>query len=333
MNNVVQCAFVILALSVLGCESDRPINPVENAGVDTTEEGEGTVKVTLLLNWTPEAEHGGFYAAVLNGHYADEGLEVEIVPGGKNAPVIQRVATGQDTFGVCNADQILTGRNQDADVVALLAPIQDSPRCIMVHKSSGITSLDQLTNMTLALSSGRSFAVYMQEHLSLENVEIVPYQPISVFLEDKNFGQQGYVFSEPFVAQQNGAEPHVLMVSDLGFNPYTSILFTTGELIDSDPELVEKMTRASKKGWQDYLNDPTKANEHIHSINEQMSIEALAFGADAIKPLCLKDDMTPEQIGMMTTERWQMLLGQLAEIDHADASLNVNEAFLSSDSE
>ena len=68
MNNVVQCAFVILALSVLGCESDRPINPVENAGVDTTEEGEGTVKVTLLLNWTPEAEHGGFYAAVLNGH-------------------------------------------------------------------------------------------------------------------------------------------------------------------------------------------------------------------------------------------------------------------------
>ena len=126
-----------------------------------------------------------------------------IVPGGKNAPVIQRVATGQDTFGVCNADQILTGRNQEADVVALLAPIQDSPRCIMVHKSSGITSLDQLNDMTLAMSGGRSFAVYMQKHLPLENVEIVPYQPISIFLEDKNFGQQGYVLSEPFVAQQN----------------------------------------------------------------------------------------------------------------------------------
>ncbi|MCH2611068.1 MAG: ABC transporter substrate-binding protein [Pirellulales bacterium] len=329
MNNVVQFAFVLFALFITGCEEERPITPVDNSNVSTNGSDEGNTKVSLLLNWTPEAEHGGFYAALLNGHYAAEGIEVKIVPGGKNAPVIQRIATGQDTFGVCNADQILTGRNQEADVVALLAPIQDSPRCIMVHKSSGITSLDQLNDMTLAMSSGRSFAVYMQKHLPLENVEIVPYQPISIFLEDKNFGQQGYVFSEPFVAQQNGAEPHVLMVSDLGFNPYTSILFTTGDRINSDPELVEKMTSASKKGWQDYLDDPTKTNEYIHSINEQMSVEALAFGAAAIKPLSLTEGMSSEQIGMMTTQRWQTLLDQLAEIDHADASLDINDAFIS----
>ena len=60
-----------------------------------------------------------------------------------------------------------------------------------------------------------------------------------------------------------------------------------------------------------------------------MSVEALAFGAAAIKPLSLTEGMSSEQIGMMTTQRWQTLLDQLAEIDHADASLDINDAFIS----
>ena len=104
MNNVVQFVFVLFALFITGCEEERPITPVDNSNVSTNGSDEGNTKVSLLLNWTPEAEHGGFYAALLNGHYAAEGIEVKIVPGGKNAPVIQRIATGQDTFGVCNAD-------------------------------------------------------------------------------------------------------------------------------------------------------------------------------------------------------------------------------------
>ena len=51
-------------------------------------------KVRLLLNWFPEPEHGGFYAAQVHGFYAAEGLDVEILPGGPNSPVASVIVWG-----------------------------------------------------------------------------------------------------------------------------------------------------------------------------------------------------------------------------------------------
>ena len=45
-----------------------------------------------------------------------------------------------------------------------------------------------------------------------------------------------------------------------------------------------------------------------------MDLEALAFGADAIKKLCLPDPMGPDQLGHMNAPRWEQLAQQLREI-------------------
>ena len=57
-------------------------------------------KVQLALNWFPEAEHGGLYAAAVHGYYEENGVEVEILGGGPDAPVVQRVATDAVAFGI-----------------------------------------------------------------------------------------------------------------------------------------------------------------------------------------------------------------------------------------
>lgn len=286
-------------------------------------------RVTLALNWLPEAEHGGFYAAREAGYFAEEGLDVKIVAGGPNVPVIQNVARGESLFGVAVADQILLGRAQGADVVALLAPMQDSPRCILVHEESGITSLEELENVTLAMRTGIAFSEYLRSKVPLKNVKIVPYSGnVAQFLLDKNYAQQAYVFSEPFVAQQQGARVRSLMVSDLGYNPYTSLLFTRGKLMRDDPELVRKMTRACRRGWQKYLEDPEPANRAIHEDNPEMSLEALAYGAEALRPLCLPGGAEPVTLGRMTLERWTTLAEQLEAIKLLErGAVKPSEAF------
>ena len=45
------------------------------------------VKVQLRLNWFPEAEHGGYYAALVHGFFEQQGLDVEILKGGPGVPV------------------------------------------------------------------------------------------------------------------------------------------------------------------------------------------------------------------------------------------------------
>jgi len=273
--------------------------------------------VKILLNWFPEAEHGGFYAAQVKGFYRDAGLEVEIVPGGPNAPVVQQVAGKQVTFGVVNADNILLGRAQGTPVVALMAPLQISPRCLIVHEKSGIKSFDDIHDMTLAMSSTNAFSKYLQKKYPFKNVRMVPYPGnVTKFLSDDQFAQQGYVFSEPFVIRQNGGKPNILRVADIGFNPYTSCLVTHEELVKDDPELVGKVVAASVKGWQDYLKDPVATNEFIHSINkDQMPLDVLAFGVEELQGLVEDAEAKQNGIGSMTLKRWQELVDQLVEID------------------
>ena len=295
-------------------------------GVEET--GPGLQKVSLQLNWFPEAEHGGYYAAQLHGYFEQEGLEVEILPGGPNASVIQKTAGQQVTFAVANADQVLLGREQQAEVVALMAPLQFSPRCIMVHADSGIDDFSGLKGMTVAMGSGKAYARFMEKQGLLEDVKVVAYSgSVARFLQRKDFAQQGYVFSEPFVAQQQGARTRNLMVSDLGFNPYTSILVTSNQQLETNRELVHRMVRASIRGWKKYLEDPLQVNEHIHSVNEEMSLEILAFGVEQLKPLCLPGDMPAEDIGKMTKERWETLAGQLRSLDLLGDSVRATDAY------
>ena len=129
---------------------------------------EGKTRVKLALNWFPEAEHGGFYAAHIHGYYAARNIKVEILGGGPDAPVIQRVSTGAVEFGVTNADDVLYARAQQAPVVALMAPYQINPRCIMVHESSGIDRLDQISDIPLAMSPRPACSHYLRWKYPLE---------------------------------------------------------------------------------------------------------------------------------------------------------------------
>ena len=114
---------LLVAVSMLtGCRSEKaPTKPTISESEDSL------TKVSLQLNWFPEAEHGGYYTAALYGYFEEEGLEVEILPGGPNSPVIQQLVSGQADFIVGNADQVLTSRAKESGAVALLAPLQKQP--------------------------------------------------------------------------------------------------------------------------------------------------------------------------------------------------------------
>lgn len=295
---------LLVGLLLTACAAEREAPPAE-----------ALPKVQLALNWFPEAEHGGLYAAAVHGYYQESGVEVEILGGGPDAPVVQRVATGAVAFGIVNADDILYARAQQIPVVALMASYQISPHCIMVHQSAGIDSISQIKNITLALAQRPAFSHYLRWKYSFEGVTIVPYPGnVAQFLADENFAQQGYVFSEPFVAKAKGADPKALLVADTGFNPYASVLITTQERVAADPELVGTVVRASVKGWEQYLAAPEETNRHINALNPEMGMDILAYGAAESIAMILDPVAQQNGLGSMTLQRWQELLDQMVTV-------------------
>ncbi|TWT38828.1 ABC transporter substrate-binding protein [Blastopirellula retiformator] len=298
---------IVSLLTLIGCGAPQ------NADQPPDDDGPALRKVRLALNWFPEAEHGGFYAAQQQGFFADEGLDVEIIPGGPGVPVIPQVAQGNVEFAVANADQVILGRSQMANVVALMSSMEKSPRCVLVHEQSPIKDWKDLENCTLAMNSGRTFAIYLQKKLPLKDVRIVPYNGnMTQFLGDPNMAQQGYVFSEPYIAREKGVATRSLMIHELGFNPYTSILITSDDLLDAERDLGVKMTRACIKGWKHYLDHPHDTNDEISTLNPELDVAALQFGAQEIEGLALPT--TDDQFGRMTLARWTELMQQMEEV-------------------
>lgn len=314
----IACSFICL----LGC-ADRSGTSGNSAGASSSAgSGAAKDKVVLMLNWYPEAEHGGFYAAKVHGIFDKYGLDVEIRPGGPNAPVVQELVTGRVQFGVANASDALLYRQQDAKVVALLAPIHNSPRCILVREDSPATDLSSLKGMTLQANQGRPFLDFMKAKGLLEGVQVVPYGgSVAKLVTDKNTATQAYSFSEPFMAKQQGAAVRTLMLSDIGYNPYASCLICTEEYLAGKADIVGRMATASQEGWQRYFESPTETNAEILANNKEgMTAEALTFGVDVLRPLCLPEGMKASELGKMSTERWQELVGQFAEMGLVDAN-------------
>ena len=310
---MIRTSILLTLILALGCQGDR------GDALTSADRSHGSdpqaIAVQLQLNWFPDVQHGGYYAALVHGFYEQQGLQVTIRPGGPGVPVVTQVASGRVPFGVAGAENVLLGWPQQAQTIGLMAPLQHSPRCIMVHEQSGIRSFDQLENVTLAISSSSLFSLFIQKRVPLAGVRVVPYSGnVAPFLLDRQHAQQAFVFSEPLVARAQGSRPHVLMVSDLGYNPYTSVLITRPKMIEDHPELVARMVRASIQGWTQYLADPDPTNRYLAERNRDMDAEILRSGEAALQALCRMDHPTAQPFGQMTLDRWQTLHDQLVEV-------------------
>jgi len=273
--------------------------------------------VRIALNWFPEPEHGGYFAA------DGDGLSVDILSGGPGVPVVPRVASREVDFGVVNADDVVAARAAGVPVVAVLAPIHRSPWCVMVHARSGIERLADLHDVTLAMQAGTPELAWLERTVRLERVRIVPYSgSVAAFLASDRYAQQAYVFSEPIIARTKGADPRCLSIAETGFDPYASVLVTSEALLREHPERVRAVAAASAAGWRRYVDEPDATNALILVHNPEIGRAVLAEGAAALRPLVLDDAAQRSGVGSMDPARWATLVRQMREIGAIEGPLD-----------
>ena len=156
---------------------------------------------------------------------------MEILPGGAGTPTVQMIGAGSAEFGIVSGDELVVARARGNDVVALFAVFQNCPQGIMAHASRHLASIgDVLKEGTLAIQRGLPYARILEKKYGFDHVKVVPSPggDISAFLRDENFAQQCFVMSEPLQARHAGVDVKVFPVADIGYNPYTTVLATSG---------------------------------------------------------------------------------------------------------
>ena len=103
----------------------------------------------------------------------------------------------------------------------------------------------------------------MRGAYGFKDENIKPYNFNSApFIADKHSIQQGYMTSEPFeVEKQGGFKPNVFLLADYGYTTYSTQIVTRREIVEKNPDIVQRFVSASAIGWYHYLyGDNAKAN-------------------------------------------------------------------------
>jgi NitT/TauT family transport system substrate-binding protein len=292
-------------------------------------------EVTFGTNWKAQAEHGGFYQAVADGIYEKYGLDMTIRPGGPQVNHSQLLAAGKidfnmggSMFGAFNYVQ------NDVPMVVVAASFQKDPQILMAHPDQGFETLADLKGHPILISQDArpTYWEWLKAEYGFTDDMIRPYtfNP-APFLADPTVIQQGYLTSEPFaVEREGGFTPKVFLLADAGYDTYSTTIETSWQLVEDNPDLVQRFVDASIEGWYSYLyGDPGPANELIKKDNPEMTDEQIAYSIEKMKEYGIVDsqEALAMGIGAMTDERWRHFFSFAAEAGLFPSDLDLSRAY------
>jgi NitT/TauT family transport system substrate-binding protein len=151
------------------------------------------------------------------------------------------------------------------------------------------------------------------------------------FIANKQAVQQGYVTSEPLTIEKAaGFKPNVFLLADHGFSTYSTTVETRRDLVETNPDLVQRFVDASAIGWYNYLyGDNAAANELIKADNPEMTDDQIAYGIEKMKEygIVVSGEAETGGIGCMTDERWKGFYDSMVEVGVFEAGIDVTQAY------
>jgi NitT/TauT family transport system substrate-binding protein len=278
-------------------------------------------KVTFGTNWFAEAEHGGYYQALVDGTYARYGLDVTILPGGPQANNGLLLAAGKIEFYM-GGNLLLPFQAvlQKVPTIVVAADFQKDPQIFMSHPGVGLDKWSDLPKATAFVGKEgvASFYQWMKVAFGFKEENVKPYNfNAAPFIADKNSIQQGYLTAEPLqVEKQGGFKPNIFLLADQGYSTYATT--------------IETRTDASAIGWYHYLyGDNAQANAAIKKENADITDEQIAFSIAKLKEYGIVDsgDTLKLGIGAITDERVKDFYDQMVKAKVISADIDYKKAY------
>ena len=120
------------------------------AGLGGTAQADGHANdVTLQLQWVTQSQFAGYYVALDQGFYEEEGLNVTILPGGPDIAPPQVLAGGGADVMLNWMPSALAAREKGLPVVNIAQPFKTSGLMLTCWKDTGIETVEDFRGKTI----------------------------------------------------------------------------------------------------------------------------------------------------------------------------------------
>lgn len=318
---VLLCISIILSLNACG------------AGVDN-EVKEGELQpVTVILDYVPNTNHTGLYAAVDLGYYEEQGLDVKIIEPAEGATATL-IATGKGDFGISYQEDVtyaLTAA-EPLPIKAIAAIIQHNTSGFATYKDKNILTPKDFEGKVYAGWGAPSEEAVIKAVMNSVGADFSKLRMVTSdgsgynVLKDKVDIMWFFWAWDGIASEMAGIPTNYMELKQLDerLDYYTPVIITNNDMIGNNPELVEKFMSATSKGYEYAIENPEDAAKIIHKYAPDYDIEMLTKSQQYLAGKYSED---AEQWGIMKSEVWDRYTEFMQENGLIQGTISASDCF------
>jgi NitT/TauT family transport system substrate-binding protein len=303
--------FAMMGTLLVGCGSKTQETATKETtkAEDTAKGNDGKLeKVTLQLKWLPQSQFMGYYVAAAKGYYKEEGIDIQILPGGSDIIPEQNVYNGVANVGVTWVSSLMTYQAQGYEVQEVAQMFQKSGLLLVSKKSAGINSPKDLAGKKV----GNWFGGNEYEVLALlEKYKLDKNKDLKLVQQDYTMDQlkegsidaaSAMTYNEFGLLLESGIAKEDLNVIDMNKEEVAMMedcLFVNSDWASKNKDLLVRFLKASIKGWKDACKDPEAAGKTVYDVDKSVSLEHQVYMAKEVAKLACPEGFDASKIGQI----------------------------------
>ena len=263
-------ALVLLAAAILlaGCgEKEETLGP------------KGQTEVSLMLDFFPNADHAGIYAAQAGGHFEDAGLKVDIRQPPDPAAPIKQVAAGRVDLAISYEPELLRARDEGLKVISVGALVREPLTSIISLPRAGIRSPKDLEGKRVGYAGIDYQQAYLRTILLNAGVD-----PKSVKVRDVGFNLSPALLTKKVDAvigafwnyegtdlRLRKRKPRIIKVDEAGVPAYNELVLVANEsALERDDQRLRAFIGAVARGTRELERDSGAAVKGLLDANRDL---------------------------------------------------------------
>jgi len=245
---------------------------------------------TLVLDFVPNAVHSGIYAAVADGFYREHGVDLEVRAPGESTDAPKLLGAGKVDFAILDIHDLGIARERGIDLVGVMPLVQRPLAAVIARADGPVGRPRQMEDHRVGVTGLPSDEAVVESEVEADGGDpakvdevTIGFNAVAALAAGKVDAATGFWNAEGLALRERGVPVRVFKVDRFGAPAYPELVLTTSrKTLAADPELVEAVVAATRKGYEaaeehprSALDDLLAANPELDRNEQQAQLQAL----------------------------------------------------------
>jgi putative hydroxymethylpyrimidine transport system substrate-binding protein len=254
---------------------------------------ERMTKVTLILDFTPNAVHAGIYRALSAGYYRRENIALQVIQPTSTQETLKLIDAGRAQFGLADGSDVAGLIDKGADAQAVMALVQRPLGGLIARAGEHLRSPADLQGQSVGITGVPSDSAVLDTEVrhaggnpGKVRVVTVGFSGAQALTAGRIAAFTGFIPDDGVGLQVSGHPITAFALDRYGGPPYPGLVaFSTRRLISADPALVRDFVAATVHGYQETINDPVGSLRDLLAANPTLPSKLTEASLAAYLPL------------------------------------------------